>query len=222
MTKLVALVAAVAATVGGSALAAQPPSRAEPAASKIVDRTISCTVGLTGGIHKVELTANTGTLVTGKPSVWKLLANVNVEDLGTRSQASVSAGNPLASPGPNFPPQPERLWFSSPPSCKQATRIRFSRNGLTRTTVDSLPQAFGSGINCYPGKRVLLRVRGMFSAPTSLHASRYPNQPALFAASGTIAVGYLAVRSASGKPLAYAEVFQNGKAKLFIARSCDR
>lgn len=223
MTKLVAVVAAAAAaTLGGSALAAQPPSRAEPAASKIVDRTVSCAVGLTGGVHKVEFSANTGTRVTGKPSVWKLLANVGVEDLGTRASANVSAGNPAAPLAPGLPAEPERLLFSAPPVCKQVPRIAFTRKGLVPVSVTALPQSFGSGITCYPGKRVLYRVRGVFGVPTSVHVKRYPNQPGLLAASGTVVVGYLAVRSASGKPLAYGEVFQNGKARLFVARSCDQ
>jgi hypothetical protein len=39
-------------------------------------------------------------------------------------------------------------------------------------------------------------------------------------ASGTVLEGFLAVRSAAGKPLAYAEVFETGKTRLFTAGSC--
>ncbi len=217
---------ALAAALSAGALAAamlgsQQRAGAEPAASKIVDRTVSCAVGLTGGIHEVEVTANTGTRMLGKRSVWKYLAGAGVEDFGTRAQGDVSAGNPLPPPAPGFPAGSERLSFSAPPLCRSAPRIVLTKTGLAPAAVSGIPPNPGEGIDCYPGKRVLIRVRGIFSAPTSLHVKRYQNQPGLLAASGTIVVGYLAIHSVSGKPLAYAEVFQNGKAQLFTARSCS-
>ncbi len=217
---------ALAAVLAVGALAAaafgmqQESARANASAgSKVVDRTVSCAVGLTGGIHEVEVSANTGTRLIGSKKVWKLLASASVEDFGTRASAGVSAGNPMAPLAPGFPARPDRLSFSAPPICKPAAKFALSSKGLVRTPVDALSPNPGEGIDCYPGNRVLIRVRGIFARPTSLHSIPGPH---LLGANGTVIRGYLAVRSVSGKPLAYAEVFQNGKATLYVARSCDR
>jgi hypothetical protein len=219
--RVVLVVVAGALLAGVAALAVRSPAAdAEPAASKIVDRTVSCGVPLTGGIREVTVSANTGTRLAGKPSVWKYLADVGggANDGGG---GGVQAGNPAAPLGPGLPYPPERLSVGLPPVCTSARRIPLSKAGLVPVSVPALAPQDGLA-QCYPVARVIVRVRGIFTAPTSLHVKRSPHEPAVLAASGTVATGYLAIRSATGKPLAYGEVFQNGKARLFVARSCDR
>lgn len=208
--------ALAAATLGSQQRAGAHPA----AASKIIDRTVSCTVGLTGGIREVEVSAMSGTRVGGKGSTWRFLAEATVEDFsGQGAGAAIAAGNPLLPPAPGVRGFPERLTFTSPPRCTAAARIPLSSAGLRASVVDALPQNPGDGIDCYPGTHVLIRLRGIFAAPSSIHVMRGGGR---LGASGTVTVGYLAVRSARGKPLAYGEVFQNGKAKLFVARSCEQ
>jgi hypothetical protein len=45
-------------------------------------------------------------------------------------------------------------------------------------------------------------------------------EPVRRAAVGQIAEGRLAVRTSSGKPLVYADVFDSGKARVYTAQSC--
>jgi hypothetical protein len=61
---------------------------------------------------------------------------------------------------------------------------------------------------------VLIRIRGEFRSPTSLQRGEFTAAP--------LKSGYLAVRSEAGKPLVYAEVFDSGKARLFLAANCVR
>jgi hypothetical protein len=65
-----------------------------------------------------------------------------------------------------------------------------------------------------------MRIRGIFRAPTSLKLKRYSGGQSALVAAGTVIRGYVAARSQAGEPLAYAEVFDTGEARLFTARSC--
>lgn len=219
MTKLVAVIA-VASVGAGVVVSSQLAARAasQLANSKVIDRTVSCKVPLTGGIHEVTVSANTGTRLAGKPAVWKYLASIG-GGANNGGGGSVQAGNPAAPLGLGLPYPPERLSVNAPPICKTASRIPLSKAGLVPEPVPALSPQDGLA-QCFPVGRVIVRVRGLFRSPTSLHIKRDRSGSRL-AASGTVTTGYLAVRSASGEPLAYGEVFATGKAKLFVARSCS-
>jgi hypothetical protein len=193
----------------------QTSASAEPVASRIIDRTLSCSVGSRAGVRSVTVSAHTGTRLLGDRSQWKLLAGVGASDQYA-SFAGVSAGNPLADLAPGVPAQPQRLYVAARPTCRTVARIPLTATGLARATASPLEDRY----DCLPGRRVLVRVRGIFRAPTSLKPKRYADGVAQLAAAGTVERGWLAVRSQAGKPLAYAEVFGSGKARIFIARSC--
>jgi hypothetical protein len=148
-------------------------------------------------------------------SKWKFLASATVSD-EYAPFAGVNAGNPVADLAPGVPARPERLWIATDPTCRSTARIPFTRSGLSRASATQL----GNSYDCRPGNRVLVRVRGVFRSPTSLRVRRLPHGITRLVASGTIREGFLAVRSAAGKPLAYAEVFETGKTRLFTAGSC--
>lgn len=205
-----------------AALGASAQPSAEPKPSRIIDRTVSCSLTLIGGLYKMDVSANTGLRVPGKP-VWMYLAGAGAGSANGFGLAAFEAGNPAApiQPG-NRPYPPERVNFTAPPACRSASRIPLSNAGLVRKRPD-VPPNLGSGTACYPGTHFVARVRAVFAKPTSLHVRRTPPNPHTYlSASGTVLHGYLAVRSARGKPLAYAEAFVNGTAKLFVARSCEQ
>ena len=193
----------------------QPPASAQPAASRIVDRTLSCPVGIRAGVRSVTVRGQAGVRDIEDRSKWKFLASATVAD-EYAPFAGVNAGNPVADLAPGIPSSPERLWIASGATCRSSARIPFTKSGLLRASAGQL----GDSYDCRPGRRVLVRVRGVFRSPTALRVRRLPHGITRLVAAGTVRVGFLAVRSASGKPLAYAEVLESGKTRLFIAPSC--
>jgi hypothetical protein len=213
VTRLAATVVGVALVVL-SALALERPASAEPAASRIIDRTLSCSVALRAGVRKLEVQANAGLRLLEDRSKWKYLAGAGVGD-SEASLGYVSAGNPKA-PENGFTFPPERLGISERPKCRAAARIPFSRAGLAGGSASQLFDRY----DCFPGGRVLVRIRAVFRSPTSLRRKRYQGGTFQLVAAGTVAKGQVAVRTLAGKPLAYAEVFESGTARLFTASSC--
>ncbi|CAN5181547.1 hypothetical protein BH09ACT13_BH09ACT13_03570 [soil metagenome] len=200
--------------LGGGGALLQPTAAAQPAASRVIDRTYSCSVEARASVREVQVQANAGVRWIEDRSQWKRLAGAFVSDSVT-GLGYVSAGNPLAPEnGFRFPPQ--RLGIPAGSKCRAAARIPLSRAGLTGGPASQLGEAY----DCVAGSRVLVRVRGVFRAPTSLKLKRYSGGVTALAAAGTVTQGYVAVRSGDGKPLAYADVLASGKASLFTARSC--
>jgi len=225
-----AVVLLATAILSASAMPSAVAALSEPGdASKVVDRTLSCDVGLVGGIHQVYVQANVGTHVPGNRSAWRHLASAGVADRVLPYDyeytlfvhyllAGVSAGDPLRPDG--FEPLPERLTYLPGSGCNATRSIAFSKSGLVARHVGALTDEY---LSCVPGKHVLVRVRGVFVAPQRLKPVFFSAQtdPTVhLVAAGTVLRGEVAVRSGTGKPLAYAEVLQNGKARLFTARSC--
>jgi hypothetical protein len=105
---------------------------AEPTASRVVDRTLRCSIAERAGVRRVEVSAQTGTRLFGDATKWKLLAHASVGDPAD-GIAGVSAGNPLAPLEPGFPAPPERLSFIAGAKCRAvALRIPLSRRGIER------------------------------------------------------------------------------------------
>jgi hypothetical protein len=148
-------------------------------------------------------------------SKWKHLATVDVRDEYV-GFGGVGAGNPVADLAPGVPARRERLWIDAGRTCREAATIPLTKTGLAQVPLSRL----GDSYRCRPGRRVFVRVRGVFRAPTSLRLKRYAGRVTQLAAAGTVQHGFVALRSAAGKPLAYAEVFESGKARLFAAPTC--
>jgi hypothetical protein len=185
-------------------------------AATVIDRTLSCSTGFGRGVQSVQLTA-----ISAFRSGNKLdkLGQVVVSTPGNPVPRNTQTFSPtLAGATAGWPPPPPfssgALGFS-PKLCK-ATRARvpLSPRGLG---VGGEASVFGEDLTCATPRKVVIRVRATFigSARLALTAKKdYLN------ADGRIAKAQVAVRTPNGKPLAYGEVFDSGRARLFTARNC--
>jgi hypothetical protein len=101
-----------------------------------------------------------------------------------------------------------------------AVNTRFCKPVSTRVPLKSAGLAGGSAgplgeaLDCAVSRRVLLRVRAVTE---SAGLKRYRQ---FLRTLEPLAQATVAVRTQSGKPVMYAEVFQSGKARLFTTRGC--
>ncbi|MBA3401684.1 MAG: hypothetical protein H0U05_06810 [Actinobacteria bacterium] len=187
----------------------------QSAPSRVIDRTLSCAVFPQGGVEAVDVSARSGLRLYTDRSRWKYPASAGVGDFAG-TFVSVSAGNPVADPEPGFPASPHRLSIVAGRTCTVAPRIPLSTAGLAGGPASQLEDRY----DCLPGRRVLVRVRAVFRSATSLRLKRYRRGDVYHVANGTVAEGKVAVRSLTGRPLAYVQIFESGKARLFTARGC--
>lgn len=74
---------------------------------------------------------------------------------------------------------------------------------------------------CRAPRAVLLRVQARFRTRTTLRLqSRYGWRTLATSNAAVIEQARLAIRTASGRPLVYADVLGSGRARLFTARTC--
>lgn len=113
-------------------------------------------------------------------------------------------------------PVPENNWsFSHSRQQCRASRahVPLSARGL----MGGAAGALGDSYDCFPPRRVLVRVRAVFRSRTSLRLNSVTGH--LFTRTPVREVS-LAVRTSSGKPLAYAAALESGKARVFAAPGC--
>jgi len=199
------------ATASGVALVAASGTAAP---ASVLDRTYSCTTVETRGARTIEVSATSG-LRKGRK-------------LTSLAQAIVSSGNdPSVPSGPpafaavvaGYPPPP-----SFPPG---SLGIAARRCEPTRATVGLTSRRLRGGVapayqtyeqvKCYAPRTVLVRVRADFARPVALKPSR---DRSLLVAVARLRSAEIAVRTPGGKPLAYAEVLDSGRARVFTARDC--
>lgn len=210
MRAFVVLGTSVAAVV---AMWADGSATARPLASRTIDRTVVCSVGMRAGVRKVEVHARSGTRLFGDTTKWKYLASASVEDsTGLVSLAWALAGWPPATePGLNWTNQ--TLGIST--ACKQSSRrVPLTTKGLTGFSASPLDDEY----QCAVPQRVLVRAKATFRATTSLRLNRKWRQ---LTARGVVREGVLAVRTESGRPVALATVNESGKARLYVADNCE-
>lgn len=190
---------------------------AEGQTSHVLDRTYSCRVELGGGLYAVLVSAHAG-MRTGKQ--WAKLPYVGVRT----GHATISTGNLLAwatagRPGAATTMDLDFWSFGGLGTlgvrrtlCRAASgRIPLSWAGLR----GGPPAAIGSSYQCEAPRSVLLRIRARLTSPvvprgrefSSIHVPTRRAQ--------------IAVRTTSGRPLAYGEVYESGKARLFISGKCE-
>lgn len=211
--------------------ASRPASLAAPAGPvAVIDRTFECNTVLLGGLYEVELRAHAGDRLNGQ---WARLPYAAV--------STGAPGRPFADV--SVPPVSMLAWISagSPAGhttiddaynafvvhtggtlgrntelCRPTTaRVELSRTGLRGGGVQSQVSSF----ECSVRKRVLVRLRA-----TAIGSAALRERGRIFVATGsTLARAELAVRTPSGKPLAYAVVDQSGRSRQFTApRECVR
>jgi hypothetical protein len=202
---MVPVAAAALLTIGSSGTA----STAAPDASRVIDRTLVCTTGIQGGVHVVDIAAQAGVKSPQRPGRWKLLAGFELTTQGSSEPGPEQWVLAMISAG-----RTEQGWGGTvsigPGRCKATEAIPLASTGLEKQPVSQ----FGDLYECWVARRVLVRVRGSFQAPATLRRNTFGY---LTAMGGMAREAKLAVRTLTGKPLVYAEAFESGKARLFLA-----
>jgi hypothetical protein len=203
---LVASLVATTGSIGTSAGATAAPAR-------VIDRTFTCTTGAQAGNRELDVDVKAGFRET--PGKWKYRPHAFVSTPGLSRGAEQSS---IAGMTAGFPPADEfdrdtTLWVGARRCTTARDPVPFSTAGLAGGAAGAL----GERYECSPTKRILVRVRAVFRAPTSLRLHQGFNQ---LLARGEILEGSLAVRLQTGKPLLFAQVFQSGKARLFTSGHC--
>ncbi|MEX1357456.1 MAG: hypothetical protein WD981_02420 [Gaiellaceae bacterium] len=184
------------ALLAASALAVSSSSApASPAASRIVDRTLLCEVGLQGGVYVATVQAASANRAQKKVALVDLTTKVQPTGrLALISERSIE--------------------LSPPPGCQRSTgRVALTSRGLS----GAVASPFGDEFDCWTPRRVVIRVRAVFTSPVTLRLGRPWGFPLLFAR-GNVTEASVAVRTQSGKRLAFATVSDTGRARVFTAR----
>ncbi|MBM2821368.1 MAG: hypothetical protein HW413_114 [Thermoleophilia bacterium] len=217
------LIVLVVSGVAAVALFVQPAAPAQPVASRIIDLSFSCSVRLWAGARVIEVSAVSGFRDPENRPRWKWLAGAGI---GTRDGGlgGVSAGAPPPLPDPGATAQTR--WLSiNPQLCEPTTaRTALSAKDLSGGPASQLRGGAHVGSDAYEcttRSGIIVRIRAVFRTATTLRVQRLFGQKWLTTATAAvIREAQLAVRTQSGRPLAYAEVFESGKARLFASRSC--
>jgi len=181
-------------------------------ASRVIDRTLRCAVS-PSSFRELAVRVQAGVREFGDRTKWIELPQVSVLS-PTAFWAGVHAGSleDLSRQHRNYPST--RTFWLSPVGCRAvSSRIPLSPRGLERRPATML----GERYQCEVGRAVLVRLRGVFRAPTELRVRRGVHFTA-----APVKVGYVAAATASGRTLAYGEVHESGRVRLFLARGCTQ
>jgi hypothetical protein len=195
-------------------------------APAVIDRTLLCsTLRIGGGLHQFEVRAQTG--VRENRATWKWLAFAGVR-IGhiTRGPAQLEDSLAWAAAGrasqrtnleeldPAWP-YPAKTYGTlalNRESCRPSrARVPLTAKGLS----GGLADAFGDAYDCPAPRRVLIRVRATLRARAPIYRDRQ-----FLKTKADLKSAYLAIRTPADKQLAFAAVFESGKARLFTAPSC--
>ncbi|MEX2210664.1 MAG: hypothetical protein WD689_02735 [Gaiellaceae bacterium] len=169
---------------------------AAPAAT-VIDRTLLCEVGISGGVRKLKLYSSSA--IREGPQQHAASVDVSTNLRPTWRLAAIGEGS-----------------LELSPACtRSSATVPLSARGLDGGAAG----IFGDEHGCLTPRRVLLRVRATFTSRVTLRRGSPYGFPVLFAR-GTVEQASLAIRTQAGKPLAYATVSETGKARLFTAGSC--
>jgi hypothetical protein len=197
---------------------------AEPGAT-VLDRTVECRTLLNGGIYEIEVRGHAG--VRESKNVWKTLPFAVVTSGNTGSAATqldnayvwISAGRPT-----------RETWLEEHffPTLALANGTMAIKLGRCRSTRASVPLSrrglnggaaggLGDTYDCEAPRNVLVRVRARLEGSAGLRT-----HDGYLRTSAPITEAAFAVRTRSGKPLAYASVAASGKTQLFTGTGCFR
>jgi hypothetical protein len=191
-------------------------SDAGPAPANVIDRTLACTTGVKSGVRTLGVAANSGLRKSGR---FEWLAGVVVSTPGKPVESRAYYSPNLAVVIAGWPPRPAvtsgSLGMNTVLCTPSRARVPLASRDLAGGAAGvRLPLG---ALECPAPKRVLVRVRAAFFEPTTLS----PNDNGTFLqAIARMRKGQVAVRTPSGKPLVYGEVYDSGKARIFTARTC--
>lgn len=219
----------VRAAKASSVVGPQRSSRPLAPVRAVIDRTYVCGTALSGGARTIDAKGHRGTgrsgLIWRRPAFVAVstgsgtLGGLNASGLDN-SLAWVTAGRPSAT----------STFLEGNPLSElyqvrrfgtlgiNAARCRASRAPVRLTHDGLLGGALGpfeEGYECAVPKRVLLRVHGLLRSAPRLTGFRSFLRTTL-----PVAKGEITVRSESGRLLAYGDVLESGRARLFVVEGC--
>lgn len=151
----------------------------------------------------------------GKGSRLEWLTGVYVSTAGQPVPTRPNYQPSLAGVNAGWPPPPMvksgGLRYNEQRCAPSRSRVDLPQRGLTGGPADT----FGDDYAYVVPRRLLIRVRATFRQPASLTTRR-----GVFAAEGRVLRGEPAIRTLTGKPLAYGEVRGTGTAQLFTVGGC--
>lgn len=212
----------VTALICATALASATSGTTAP--SLIVDRTVVCATG-NGNPREIDVSAKSGLRVREDRSKWQdrpyarfIAGATSIVGKGNAVSASIIAGWPPAKYA-GFPVSTKSLSISA--RCQPSrTRVPLSTAGLSGVVATQ----FGDEYDCVVPAKVLVRVRSVLRAPTSVRRVRerygggtYEDE---FVASGPVRDAVLVIRAPSGKTIALATVHESGRARSFLSDTC--
>jgi hypothetical protein len=180
------------------------------AKARTVDRTLRCPVQPHAGVRQLQVFGQAGVRDQGDATKWFALANAELYGKGGGG-IGVQAGIPVQTTSGPYP-RPT-VWMPTATCKRISARVPLSPRGLDGGAASQLREHY----ECVVPSRILVRIRAEFRSPTAL-LTRRGTQSTL----KPVRAGYLAARTEAGKPLAYAEVFESGKARLFVSANCTR
>jgi hypothetical protein len=219
-----AAVVFVAALVAGVSLVHSSGGAAQGPA--VIDRTLLCsTLAVGGGLYQFEIRAQDG--IRENRTTWRSLAFASaragrvtigpsqLEDslawvgAGRVSHATNLEAYDVRSP---YPAQTYGTFALNQKLCTRSrARVRLTAKGLDGGRAGQ----FGEEYDCESPRRVLVRVRATLRTRAPVYRDRH-----FVKTKANLKSAYLAIRTRSGKPLAFAAVFESGKARLFTASNC--
>ena len=207
------LVVAVAALGPGALAATSPAAPNDAGKTRLVDRTLTCRTGYFHGARLVFLTARSAAR-RGDALDWLAQATVSTAGNALSKQntqptlAGLTAGWP-----PPAPLTSGALAYDNTHCGPTRMKVQLTARGLT----GGVANAFGEDLRCIVGRTVLVRVRATFREPVEEQPDR---AGAFVTALGRVVSGQLAVRTLTGSPIAYADVADGGRARLFTMNGC--
>jgi len=205
------------------------PGRAEQAQASrrtaVVDRTFACTPGFIGGQYSIETRVHDGSGLHAGAWDAPPLAAIGTSATGAAQTAVenylawIAGGAPTrtASVTPTFGSWtfPFRTWGTVSVNldlCRRvAARVPLVSKGLEAKPVG----VFDDPHDCATPRRILLRVRATVRDPGKVTTYR-----SYLRTTESVRSAEIAVRTPSGRPVAFAQVLESGTARLFTAKGC--
>ena len=203
-----------------ASLAGGSTARAEPEAPQVLDRTFTCAISPRGGLYVVDARAHSGTRLQGK---WaKLpyagLRSGNFGGVSGNMLAWVTSGTPTATTTIDQDYEAfDVKTFGTIGVRRDACRATANPIALTHAGLrGGAAGALGDAYDCAAPRQVILRFRAVLAA-----TGRLKQGDDFLTTHVPVLEAGLAVRTPSGRLLAYGDVAQSGKARLFVARGCS-
>jgi hypothetical protein len=180
------------------------------AGARVVDRTVICVIPVHAGIRDLTVSGNSGVRLLDDRTRWHALPAAS---LGTGSSAvgvlvRVQAGAPVPDSAVGG-----TVWIYTTHCRPSRATVAFSARALSGGLANKNAEHF----ECQVPRRVLIRLKAEFRAPTSLRS-----RDGGLTTQSPVKRAFLAARTETGRPLAYADVSESGRTRLFYAGNCLR